>query len=165
VRKSCTSKQSSEYPSAHKAVGASIQPVKAAGAVLIWFCCIQTQQSYVLPPLTPPAVAAAANAATPLSLSGVIKTSEKELYIEAEQRVPISPQGSWGINPTSQGSWASAAVIGSPVNKRDSSGVEYGCVGVLWGPDVQEGDPVGIITIEDVIEEVRITTEILSRSF
>ena len=119
----------------------------------------------MLPPLTPPAVAAAANAATPLSLSGVIKTSEKELYIEAEQRVPISPQGSWGINPTNQGSWGSAAVIGSPVNKRDSSGVEYGCVGVLWGPDVQEGDPVGIITIEDVIEEVRITTEILSRSF
>lgn len=96
----------------------------------------------------------------PSTPSGVIKTSEKELYIEAEQRVPISPQGSWGMHP-SPGSWGSAAVIGSPVSKRDSSGVEHGCVGVLWGADVQEGDPVGIITIEDVIEEVGVLLGLL----
>jgi hypothetical protein len=49
--------------------------------------------------------------------------------------------------------WA-GSTIGSPVKgiPRDSSTGE-GCVG-LWGPDVQEGDTVGIITIEDVIEEV-----------
>jgi hypothetical protein len=110
--------------------------------------------------------------------AGVIKAGEKEVYFEAEQRLPVTPTGSWGT----AGYWAQppgssansgssgAAVIGSPVGARQQqqqqqqfqqqqqllrdSGTGEGCVGI-WGPEVQEGDPVGIITIEDVIEEVR----------
>lgn len=99
--------------------------------------------------------------------AGVIKAGEKEVYFEAEQRLPVTtPTGSWGTagywaqQPGSSGN-SGTAVIGSPVGAqaqqqqqlRDSSAGE-GCVGI-WGPEVQEGDPVGIITIEDVIEEVR----------
>lgn len=79
------------------------------------------------------------------------------LYIEAEQRAPLSPKGSWGAVPAAGAGWG--VVGGSPAPRGDSSDGE-GLVGpalfaALWGPHVQEGDPVGIITIEDVIEEAR----------
>jgi hypothetical protein len=110
-------------------------------------------------------------AGLPRIKSGVIKTGDSMVYIEAEQRAPLSPQGSWGAVPPHSQGWGTVhnaphhnphqhphrVVVGSPVRGgglRDSSSGE-GCAGVLWGPDVRVGDPVGIITIEDVIEEVR----------
>ena len=101
-------------------------------------------------------------AALPHIRSGIIKAGDKEIYLETQQQglgAPLlSPRGQ-GLSQ--QGLDGVLGPQGSGSGFTPRSGVVQGLDGEeLWGSG-REGDPVGIITIEDVIEEVRYLCEIL----
>eukprot|EP00878_Enallax_costatus_P027684 GHUV01029827.1.p1 GENE.GHUV01029827.1~~GHUV01029827.1.p1 ORF type:complete len:584 (+),score=81.51 GHUV01029827.1:159-1910(+) len=101
-------------------------------------------------------------AALPNIRSGIIKTGDKEIYLEAQQQGLLSPRGPvlsprvgglvQGLGQQSLDGVLGPQGSGSGLTPR--SGVVQGLDGEeLWGSG-REGDPVGIITIEDVIEEL-----------
>lgn len=95
-------------------------------------------------------------AALPHILSGIIQVGDKEIYLETQQQgsegAVLSPRGG-GLGQQGVDGVLGHQGSGSGLTPR-SGGVQGLDDDELWGSG-QEGDPVGIITIEDVIEEVR----------